>query len=100
VGAPDRAIVVPVTSLRRGPGGDHVFVIEPDAGGKPRAHQRIVAGGAMLGDEIVVRDGLKAGDQVAATGAFKLREGILVHVVPDGSAGATHGADSGPAHTK
>jgi membrane fusion protein (multidrug efflux system) len=80
VGEPVTVVVVPVTALRRGPGGDHVFVIEPDAEGKLRAHSRTVAGGTMLADEIVVHDGLKAGDRVAATGAFKLREGILVHI--------------------
>jgi membrane fusion protein (multidrug efflux system) len=32
----------------------------------------------MLGDEIVVLAGLSAGEQVAASGSFKLREGVLV----------------------
>jgi membrane fusion protein (multidrug efflux system) len=32
----------------------------------------------MLDDEIVILDGLKAGEQVAASGSFKLRESVLV----------------------
>ena len=34
----------------------------------------------MLGDEIVILAGLSAGEQVAASGSFKLREGVLVAV--------------------
>lgn len=77
-------VVIPVSALRRGPTGDHVFLIAPDDNGKERAHDRPVKGGAMLGDEIVVEEGLNAGDRVAASGSFKLHEGELVAVVPDG----------------
>ena len=72
------AIVIPVSALRRGPSGDHVFVIVPDESGKVRAYQRPVRSGPMVGDEIVVLDGLKAGEQVAASGSYKLRDGVLV----------------------
>jgi membrane fusion protein (multidrug efflux system) len=34
----------------------------------------------MLGDEIVIYAGLSAGEQVAASGSFKLRDGVLVAV--------------------
>ena len=74
------AIVIPVSALRRGPSGDHVFVVAPDESGKTRAHERPVRSGAMLGDEIVILEGLKAGEQVAASGSFKLRESVLVAV--------------------
>jgi len=72
------AIVIPVSALRRGPGGDHVFVIAPDSSGRTRAHLRTVRSGPMLGDEIVILEGLQAGDEVAASGSFKLRDGALV----------------------
>jgi membrane fusion protein (multidrug efflux system) len=32
----------------------------------------------MLGDDIVIYSGLNAGERVAASGAFKLRDGVLV----------------------
>jgi len=73
-------IVIPVSALRRGPSGDHVFVVAPDASGKTRAHERAVRSGSMLGDEIVILEGLTAGEQVAASGSFKLRESVLVAV--------------------
>ena len=42
VGPPRTAVAVPVSALRKGPGGDHVFVIAPDKDGKTRAHVRPV----------------------------------------------------------
>jgi len=74
------AIVIPVSALRRGPAGDHVFVVVSDESGNMRAHQRDVRSGPMLGDTIVILEGLKAGEQVAASGSFKLRESVLVAV--------------------
>ena len=82
------AIVIPVSALRRGPSGDHVFVIATDASGKTRAHERQVRSGAMLGDEIVILDGLTAGEQVAASGSFKLRESVQVAVGSPKAGGA------------
>ena len=75
-----RAVAVPVSALRKGPGGDHVFVIAPGEDGKTRAHVRRVDSGAVLGDEVLILDGLAAGEQVAASGSFKLREAVLVAV--------------------
>ena len=34
--------------------------------------------GAMAGDTVTVRDGLKSGDWVALTGVHRLREGMTV----------------------
>lgn len=83
VGAPIAAVAIPVSALRRGPEGDHVFTIEPDAEGRPRAHLRLVESGALLGDEVLVLHGLSAGDTIAASGSFKLREGALVSVADE-----------------
>ncbi len=86
VGSPRQAVSIPVNALRKGPGGDQVFVIEPGTDGKPRAHVRRVESGAMLGDEIVIHAGLSEGERVAASGSFKLRDGVLVASAaePDG----------------
>jgi membrane fusion protein, multidrug efflux system len=80
VGPPRMAVAVPVSALRKGPGGDHVFVIAPDKAGKTRAQLRPVQSGALLGDEVLILSGLSAGEQVAASGSFKLRETVLVSV--------------------
>jgi membrane fusion protein, multidrug efflux system len=83
VGAPRMAVAVPISALRKGPSGDHVFVIAADKDGKARAQLRPVHVGATLGDEVVIEEGLTAGEQVAASGSFKLRDAVLVAVASD-----------------
>ncbi len=83
VGPPRTAVAIPVSALRKGPGGDHVFVIEADEQGGSRAHLRSVQSGAMLGDDILIYSGLSSGETVAASGSFKLREGVLVAIAGD-----------------
>jgi membrane fusion protein (multidrug efflux system) len=80
VGPSQKAVTVPVSALRKGPDGDHVFVIAPDRDGKPRAQMRNVESGTMLGDEVLILAGLSPGEQVAASGSFKLRETVLVAI--------------------
>jgi membrane fusion protein (multidrug efflux system) len=80
VGASQSAVVVPASALRKGPGGDHVFVLASDENGKTRAHTRLVQAGPILGDEVLILEGLAAGERVAASGSFKLREAVLVAV--------------------
>ena len=73
-------MAVPVSALRKGPGGDHVFVLETDDGGQTRAELRQVQTGAVLEREVMILGGLRPGEQVAATGSFKLHEASLVQV--------------------
>jgi membrane fusion protein (multidrug efflux system) len=80
VGTPRESVVIPASALRRGPGGDFVFVIREDEQGKSRAHQRTVQVAALSGDDVVISDGIEAGERVAASGSFKLRESALVAV--------------------
>ena len=78
VGLVRTAVAIPVNALRKGPEGDHVFVIAPDREGKSRAQMRSVESGTMLGDEVLILAGLSPGERVAASGSFKLREMVLV----------------------
>jgi membrane fusion protein, multidrug efflux system len=80
VGPTMKAVGVPVSALRKGPGGDHVFIIAPGPDGKPRAKTRLVETGTVVGDEVLIVKGLEAGDRVAASGSFKLRDGVLVGI--------------------
>jgi membrane fusion protein (multidrug efflux system) len=77
-GAPGKAVAIPVSALRKGPGGDEVFVITPDKNGKQRAHVRQVRSGEVNGDTVLIHAGLKAGELVATSGSFKLRDSVLV----------------------
>jgi membrane fusion protein (multidrug efflux system) len=85
-GAARTAVAVPVSALRKGPAGDHVFVVAAAEDGKTRAHVRPVTSGAVLGDRVLIVDGLGAGEQVAASGSFKLRESALVAVADPNAA--------------
>jgi membrane fusion protein (multidrug efflux system) len=80
VGPPRKAVAVPASALRKGPGGDQVFVVATGDDGKTRAYVRQVQSGAMLDDAIVIEAGLSAGERVAASGSFKLRDAALVAV--------------------
>lgn len=74
------AVAVPVNALRKGPAGDHVFVISNDVQGKSRAYVKPVVTGPVLGEEVLVLSGIFPGDSVAAQGSFKLRDEALVVV--------------------
>ena len=77
VGASSKAVVIPATALRKGP-DDHVWALLPDASGALRAHERKVEAGPALGETVMVLAGLTSGEQLAASGSFKLREGVKV----------------------
>jgi membrane fusion protein (multidrug efflux system) len=83
------AVAVPVSSLRKGPGGDHVFVLDTDESGQTRARLRQVQAGPVVGDFVMILEGLGAGERVAASGSFKLREAALVHVADEAVVTAT-----------
>jgi membrane fusion protein (multidrug efflux system) len=87
VGPARPGVAIPVSALRKGPGGDHVFVVAPGEDGRMRAHGRPVESGAMLGDEVLIHAGLAAGERVAASGSFKLRESALVAIARGAGAG-------------
>lgn len=87
VGPLIKAVAVPVSALRKGPGGDQVFVIASDKDNRTRAHVQQVESGSMVGDQVVIHAGLSAGQQVAASGSFKLREGALVAIADDQAQG-------------
>ncbi len=79
----DEVLVIPASAVLHAPYGDSIYVIdESEAGGsdaKPLVvRQQVVRLGARQGDFVVATDGVKAGDRVVATGAFKLRPGMPV----------------------
>jgi membrane fusion protein, multidrug efflux system len=91
VGLSRKAVAVPASAVKKGPGGDQVFVLTSGEDGKTRAYVRTVGIGAILGDEVVVLTGLSAGERVAAAGAFKLRDAVLVAVTGDPPIGQPDG---------
>lgn len=78
VGPSTTVVAIPVSALRKGPAGDHVFLIAADSAGHARAHVQPVRSGPVLEDEVVILSGLTPGQQVATSGSFKLRESVRV----------------------
>lgn len=92
VGLLSQVVAVPASALRKGPGGDYVFVVAEDKEGKPRAQLRHVHVETTTGDDVVIREGLTAGERVAASGSFKLRDAVLVAVITKPEAVASNTA--------
>ena len=68
-------ITVPASAISYAPYGDSVFIVKDG-----KVAQQFVKLGAMRGDKITVLTGVKEGDEVVSSGAFKLRNGIPVRV--------------------
>ncbi|MDP2713705.1 efflux RND transporter periplasmic adaptor subunit [Rheinheimera sp.] len=76
---PSDVLVVPATALIYAPYGDTVFIVEKAAEGEGLvARQQFVRLGASRGDFVEILDGVKAGDEVVTSGAFKLFNGQSV----------------------
>jgi membrane fusion protein, multidrug efflux system len=84
VGAGEPAITVPTSAILYAPYGDSVFIVEDVTGPKGQRYlgvrQQFVKLGASRGDQVAVLTGIKPGEQVVTSGAFKLRNGAAVKV--------------------
>jgi membrane fusion protein (multidrug efflux system) len=100
VDEPKSYLAVPATAIRRATYGDHVWVVVQDvAKGQNRATQRPVKLGPSVGEDVIVLEGLKAGERIATTGSFKLREGVLIKeptAVADAAVAETSTQESKP----
>ena len=80
-------LLIPSTAAIYAPYGDSVFVLEqkkgPDGKDQLVAQQRFVRLGERRGDLVAVLSGLKAGETIVSSGAFKLRSGAAVVVKND-----------------
>jgi len=83
-GVQDGIFRVPASAVRKTQFGASVYMLtEAEAGAAApyRAVRREVTVGGVDGSDVVVIAGLAAGERVAAIGAFKLQDGLLVNVV-------------------
>jgi membrane fusion protein (multidrug efflux system) len=78
----DEVLAIPASAVLYAPYGDSVFVVEEGKDGKGglTVRQQFIRLGTKRGDFVSVVSGLKAGDTVASTGVFKLRNGGSVKV--------------------
>jgi multidrug efflux system membrane fusion protein len=77
-----RAIVVPTTAVQTSQTGQYVFVVKPDQ----TVELRTVSVARAADDQMVIRQGLKAGETVVTDGQLRLTPGTRISVKsgPDG----------------
>lgn len=84
LGSGRQVVPLPASAVSYAPYGDSVFVVEEMKGqdGKPYrgVRQQMIKLGGTRGDQVGVVSGLKAGQEVVTSGAFKLRQGAAVVV--------------------
>ena len=81
----ESVLSIPATAVLYAPYGDSVFVIEDkkdEKSGKAQKmiRQQFIRIGTARGDFVAVESGLKVGDEIVTTGAFKLRAGMAVTI--------------------
>jgi len=81
LGAAKTVVNVPSTAIRYNELGANVYVLVKDEQGNERAQTRRVSIGEVVGKNTVITAGLELGERLAANGAFKLRDGVLVNAV-------------------
>ncbi|RRJ98162.1 efflux RND transporter periplasmic adaptor subunit [Opitutaceae bacterium TAV4] len=84
----ENLIVIPATAVLFAPYGDTVFVVEKKQDEQTSEEQLVVRQqfvrlGVRRGDFVAVTEGLKPGETIVGTGAFKLRNGARVTVNND-----------------
>jgi membrane fusion protein, multidrug efflux system len=84
MGVGETVVALPASAISYAPYGDSVFVVDDLKSPKGETYrgaiQHFVKLGASRGDQIAVLSGVKAGDEVATSGLFKLRSGAAVQV--------------------
>jgi RND family efflux transporter MFP subunit len=74
------ALTVPMVALNRINGQFFAYVAEPGDGGTTVAHQRAVEPGPLVGNDYVVKSGLKPGEKLIVSGVQKIRDGSPVAI--------------------
>lgn len=82
-------VMIPSTAVRRSSFSDQVFVVTEEKPNELRAKQRFVKLGPAVGEDVIVLEGVKAGEKIASSGSFKLRDGGLVMPKDPKSEGAS-----------
>jgi RND family efflux transporter MFP subunit len=73
-----QGLKIPITAVVRVSGQYFCFVAEPGANGGLIARQKPIEVGEVLGNDYVVRSGLKAGDRLIVSGVQKIGDGAPV----------------------
>src|SRR3954469_24359535 len=84
LGAAQRVIALPASSINYAPYGDSVFIVGDMKNEQGHAYrgvrQQVVKLGPARGDQIAVLSGINTGEEVVTSGVFKLRNGAPIQV--------------------
>jgi RND family efflux transporter MFP subunit len=83
------ALTAPVVALNRVGGQFFAFVAESGEGGATVARQRAVEPGAVVGNDYIIKSGLKPGEKLIVSGVQKIGDGAPVTLIPAEAAGAS-----------
>jgi multidrug efflux system membrane fusion protein len=87
-------VLVPVTAVRTGPDGDYVYAVDADS----VAHMRPVKRGLASAEQILITQGLQAGEQIVSEGGDRVKDGAPVRRAdaagPAGGASGARGAEA------
>ncbi len=78
-GIDEQAILVPQQGVTRDPKGNPIALIVDDAG---KVQQRVLMIDRAIGNQWLVRSGLKAGERLIVEGMMNVRPGAAVKVIP------------------
>jgi membrane fusion protein (multidrug efflux system) len=84
IGETSEVLALPASAISYAPYGDSVFVVDdlqgPNGARYRGVRQQFVKVGEARGDQVAVVSGVKPGEEVVTSGAFKLRNGAAVLV--------------------
>jgi RND family efflux transporter MFP subunit len=76
------ALTAPLVALNRINGQFFAYVAEKGDGGATVARQRAVEPGPVVGNDYVIKSGLKAGEKLIVSGVQKIRDGAPIAIGP------------------
>jgi membrane fusion protein, multidrug efflux system len=84
LGASREVIPLPATAINYAPYGDSVYVVtdlkDPKGNSYRGVRQQFVKIEGSRGDQVAIVSGIKPGEEIVSSGAFKLRNGVPVQV--------------------
>jgi RND family efflux transporter MFP subunit len=94
------SVTAPIVALNRINGQFFAYVAEPGEGGTTVARQRAVEPGPIVGNDYVVKSGLRPGEKLIVSGVQKIRDGAPVQATVAGATPAAPSAAAAPAGGK
>ncbi len=98
-GTMDNVFPLPAAAVRQSNFGAFVYLLEPAEAGadaRYRAVRTAVTTAQASDSTVLITSGIEAGDRVAATGAFKLEDGLLAHIAASSEVDAANGSSTQP----